>query len=227
MTMNEPQRMTPRRAALPLVVTAVLCALALGVGAAWLVPGLDAATDGSDIVSDAATGTGATLDVARGHGVAHDPRATAAIDRWMALGQVVGAASAAPPPGSLQDAVPDQVITIRTQGSNLEFVPAKLSAKSGTRVRVDYVNDGVLPHNFVILHDDSDLDALGSAAYDAEATGFVPLDQRDKLVAYTSLASPGTTVSVIFVVPDPGEYTFVCLFPGHYNVMLGTFRALR
>jgi len=102
-----------------------------------------------------------------------------------------------------------------------------VSLKTGTRVRVEYVNNGVLPHNIVVLRDEDDLDALGIAAYDAEATGFVPTDQQDKLIAYTALAAPGDTVSVTFVVPAPGEYTFVCLFPGHYNVMLGTLKALR
>jgi azurin len=30
-----------------------------------------------------------------------------------------------------------------------------------------------------------------------------------------------------FVVPDPGEYTFICLFPGHAQMMLGTLTARR
>jgi uncharacterized cupredoxin-like copper-binding protein len=121
----------------------------------------------------------------------------------------------------------DRTVTIRTSGSNLSFEPDAVSLKTGTRVRIQYVNDGVLPHNFVLLRSEDDLDDLGAAAYEAEATGFVPLDEKDKLIAYTALAAPGMTVTVTFVVPEPGEYTFVCLFPGHYNVMLGTLRALR
>lgn len=164
--------------------------------------------------------------IASGHGVAHDARAVAAIDRWLALGQPTGwsmVASAA----RRDDGPVDRTVTIRTSGSNLAFDPDQLSLKAGTRVRIQYINDGVLPHNFVVLKSEDDLDALGAAAYDAEATGFVPLDQKDKLIAYTTLAAPGTTVSVTFEVPSPGSYTFVCLFPGHYNVMLGTLRALR
>jgi azurin len=164
--------------------------------------------------------------IAGGHGVAHDARAVAAIDRWLALGQPAGLSMRAST-ASQDDGPVDRTVTIRTSGSNLSFDPDALSLKAGTRVRIQYINDGVLPHNFVVLKSEDDLDALGAAAYDAEATGFVPLDQKDKLIAYTTLAAPGTTVSVTFEVPAPGEYTFVCLFPGHYNVMLGTLRALR
>lgn len=161
----------------------------------------------------------ASHEVARAHGVAHDADAVRSIDRWHALGRPAGHAS------SMQGEV-DRVVTLRTTGSDLAFEPARLSLEAGTRVRLDYVNDGVLPHNFVLLKSEDDLDALGAAAYEAEATGYVPVDRADTLIAYTALAAPGTTVSVTFEVPAPGTYTFVCLFPGHYNVMLGTLRAL-
>lgn len=54
----------------------------------------------------------------------------------------------------------------------------------------------------------------------------MPLAHRDRLIAWSKLASSGQTVEITFTVPPPGEYTFVCLFPGHYNMMLGTLRAL-
>ena len=112
-------------------------------------------------------------------------------------------------------------------GSNLEFVPSRISAKNGARVTIRYVNEGTLPHNLVLLRDPEDLDTLGPAAYDAAETGYVPLAHRDLLIAWSDLASPGQTVEITFVMPPPGEYTFACLFPGHYNMMLGTLRSLR
>lgn len=120
----------------------------------------------------------------------------------------------------------DTVITLRTLGSTLEFTPARISAKHGTRVTIRYVNEGTIPHNWVLLYDEDDLDLVGPAAYDAAATGYIPMAEKDKLVAWTDLASPGQTVEVTFTVPPPGEYTFACLFPGHYNMMLGTLRSL-
>jgi len=122
---------------------------------------------------------------------------------------------------------PDTTITIRASSSTLEFTPTRVSAKAGTRLRIRFVNDGTLPHNVVVPKSDSDIDAIALAAYAAGETGYVPLAMKDKLVGWTALASPGEAVEMTFVVPAAGEYTYVCLFPGHSNSMLGTLRALK
>lgn len=122
---------------------------------------------------------------------------------------------------------PDTTITIRASGSTLEFTPASISVKTGLRVKLRFVNDGTLPHNVALPKSEDDLDAIATAAYQAGESGYIPPQHRDKLITYTSLASPGQTVEAEFVVPAPGEYTYVCLFPGHSNSMLGTLRALR
>lgn len=117
-------------------------------------------------------------------------------------------------------------ITIQTFGSNLAFEPTSFSAKAGTTVRIRYINEGTLPHNFVIARTDADIDALAAASPQAAESGHIPLELEDKMIAHTALASPGQTVEVTFTAPPPGEYTFVCLVPGHYNMMLGTFTSL-
>ncbi len=121
----------------------------------------------------------------------------------------------------------DTTITIRAVGSTLEFSPTHVSAKAGTRLRLRFVNDGTLPHNLVVPKSEDDIDALALAAYQAGETGYVPMDLKAKLVGWSTLASPGETVEISFVVPAAGEYTYLCLFPGHSNSMLGTLRALR
>lgn len=120
----------------------------------------------------------------------------------------------------------DTTITIRTTGSNLEFSPSRISAKAGTRVRIRYVNDGTLPHNIVLVKDEGDIDMLGMAAFQASKTDYVPLQHEERMIAHTELAVPGATVEMTFVVPPAGEYFFVCLYPGHYNMMVGTLRSL-
>ena len=122
---------------------------------------------------------------------------------------------------------PDTTITIRAASSTLEFSPTRVSAKAGTRIRIRFVNEGTLPHNLVVPKSDDDIDALALAAYAAGETGYVPMAMKDKLVGWTTLASPGESVEVTFVVPAAGEYTYVCLFPGHSNSMLGTLRSLK
>ena len=126
-----------------------------------------------------------------------------------------------------QQATADTTITIRASGSTLEFTPTRVSARAGARVRIRFVNDGTLPHNLVVPKSDDDIDGLAVAAYAAGETNYVPVEQKEKLLGYTTLASPGQTVELTMVMPAAGEYTYVCLFPGHSNSMFGKLRSLR
>lgn len=147
---------------------------------------------------------------------------------FVSLGVAAAALLPTVMPAVRQPRIPaDTTLVLRASGSTLEFVPARLSARAGTRVRIRFINDGTLPHNVVIPQNEDDLDALATAAYGASASGFVPLGDTAKLLAYSRLVSPGDTAELNFVMPAPGEYRYVCLFPGHSNSMLGTLRALR
>lgn len=149
--------------------------------------------------------------------------------RRIADGRILGAAvlmTVLAPGVTAQEAPPgDMVVELRSEGSLLAFLPDRLTLPAGARVTLRYTNDGSLPHNFVLLRDDGSLDDLAVAAYESAETGYVPEDGREDMIAFTPLVSPGETVEVTFVVPPPGEYTYVCLFPGHANMMLGTLRS--
>lgn len=120
----------------------------------------------------------------------------------------------------------DTTITIRASSSSLEFEPASIVVKQGRRLKLRFVNAGTLPHNFVLVKNEDDIDALAMAAMQ-EAGDYVPKDMRNRLLAFTTLASPGQTVEVAFVAPPAGVYTYVCLMSGHAAMMLGTLHSLR
>jgi plastocyanin len=120
----------------------------------------------------------------------------------------------------------DTTIVIRAGSSSLEYDPPTIAARAGTRVRLRFENPGTLPHNLVLVKNDNDIDDLAEEASRAGGN-YLPLAQKEKLIAYTTLASPGQTVEVVFVVPPAGAYTYVCLLTGHSNSMLGVLRALR
>lgn len=154
------------------------------------------------------------------------------ISAALSMGAVVVAAGAftllgaRPADARTGPAQADTVIEITTTGSNLEFSPSRISAKQGTTVTIRYTNNGTLPHNFVLVKDEGDIDVLGPAAFQAGDTDYVPLQHESRMYAHSPLAKPGETVEVTFEVPPAGEYFFVCLYPGHYNMMVGTLRSL-
>ena len=121
----------------------------------------------------------------------------------------------------------DTVIDVMAMGSTLEFETPEIAVKQGKRVRLRFMNHGTLPHNLVIAKSADDIDVLIAAASAAYKTGYVPVELKDRMIGYTTLASPGQTVEFDFVVPPPGEYTYICLISGHYTSMLGTLRSLK
>jgi plastocyanin len=119
----------------------------------------------------------------------------------------------------------DTTVTINANSSTLEFDPPSLALKQGMRVTLRFVNTGTLPHNFVLVRNEADIDALAAAAM-KQGGDYIPVALKAKLIAWTALASPGQTVETTFTVPPPGSYTYVCLMSGHANSMLGTLRSL-
>jgi plastocyanin len=117
----------------------------------------------------------------------------------------------------------DTTITIRANGTELMFDPATITLKQGTRVRMRFVNMGTFAHNFVIVRDENDLDEMIQRAHDA--TDNVPMSMKAKMIAYSNIAQPTRTVETAFVVPAPGDYTYVCLVEGHANTMVGRLRS--
>lgn len=118
----------------------------------------------------------------------------------------------------------DTTITLRAHGTELIFDPATITLKQGTRVRVRFANMGSFAHNFILVRDESDLDQLAERARDASEN--VPLSLKSKMIVYSNIAQPTQTVETSFVVPPPGEYTYVCLVEGHANTMLGKLRSI-
>lgn len=144
----------------------------------------------------------------------------------LAFAGILGLA-AGPRAGELAQGGVDTTVVIRASSTTLAFEPERISVKSGARVRIRFINQGTLPHNIVFVKDEADLDSLAAAAMRPTATGYVPLAMKDKMIAWSGLASPPDTMDLVFVVPAPGEYTYVCLMSGHANNMLGILRALR
>jgi uncharacterized cupredoxin-like copper-binding protein len=130
------------------------------------------------------------------------------------------------PPAALRaEGPPADTIFVGSRGPELAFYPDRVAGESGSVVVIHYENGGELPHNFVLVRDDGAIDVLVSAAYEAGDSGYVPLEMREELIAFSPLLSPGEAVDIEVTIPPPGEYTFICLFPGHSQMMLGTLRS--
>ena len=58
-------------------------------------------------------------------------------------------------------------------------------------------------------------------AMGANATKPLPEASMSDVIAATKLLGPGESETISFTAPEPGDYQFVCSFPGHFAMMRG------
>ncbi|TDE14658.1 PVC-type heme-binding CxxCH protein [Dyadobacter psychrotolerans] len=117
-------------------------------------------------------------------------------------------------------------ITLTAIEAKMAFDKKNITAPAGKSISLLFSNPDLMPHNVVIVKPRS-VQKVGEAA-DAMASlkdgferNFIP-DTKDVLFA-TPLINSGKTYRLNFKAPaQPGEYPFICSFPGHWRVMQGT-----
>jgi len=127
--------------------------------------------------------------------------------------------------------VVDQRIELKTMEHVLKFDKNEFTVKAGTLVEIHFENIDFMPHNLLIIKPGS-LDRVGEAAdamaRDPEAfeKNYVP-DIPDVLFN-TPILEIEETFTLRFTVPnEPGDYPFVCTFPGHWRIMNGIMRVVK
>ena len=111
----------------------------------------------------------------------------------------------------------------------MKYSVTSIPAKPGETLRIRLTSKGTLPkiamaHNVVVLKAGAKQIDFANAAAMAAATGYIPADMKDQVLAATTMAGPGETVEITFKVPTaPGTYPYMCTFPGHFAAgMRGT-----
>lgn len=116
--------------------------------------------------------------------------------------------------------------TVEIQADDkMRFDVTAFEAKPGQKVSVTLKNVGTTPkfsmgHNFIMLDRSVNVGNvqtfLDKASVQA-AHDYVPPDSKDVL-AHTKLLGPGESDTVTFNASFiPGEYLYLCSFPGHYS----------
>lgn len=120
---------------------------------------------------------------------------------------------------------PGEVRTVEIQvADNMRFSPALINARPGERLRVVLRNGGKMPktamaHNFVLLKRGTNPKSFVDKSSAAAEAGFIAPALNEQVMAATALVGSGETSEVTFEAPaQAGEYTFVCTFPGHFNL---------
>lgn len=124
----------------------------------------------------------------------------------------------------------DEVKVIEIVGQdNMRFDVDEIEAAAGETIRIKFTVKSDMPpaamqHNLAILDKDADVDAFVNASTSAKDNEYIAPDMEDQVVATTKMLAGGETDTIEFTVPEaPGNYEFVCTFPGHFMAgMKGT-----
>jgi azurin len=127
---------------------------------------------------------------------------------------------------------PSQELALTPDTVNPMAYAIKLfNVKAGQPVKLTFTNKAPLPlpHNVVVGKAGSK-DALMAIAMKLMTDpagltkGYVP-DETPDVIAHTKLVQPGQSETISFTCPTPGEYPYMCMFPGHSIMMNGIIKA--
>jgi azurin len=145
------------------------------------------------------------------------------------------AAAAAPPAA---DAKENKVV-IGVLPAVMQYDKKEFTVKAGEKVAILFINKACpLQHNLIILKPGTDA-AYGAAAdkliqSDAAAAlakRYAPDDPASLasvIAASTKLIGPGQNEVIKFTAPEtPGDYPYLCTFPGHRFLMKGVMKVVK
>lgn len=113
------------------------------------------------------------------------------------------------------------VVEIRSEGVELSYSVTEIRAKAGSILKIVYINDSDMSHNIVLVREEKDIRPVGIAALQAISNDWIPEKEMDRILAYSALAYSGDTVEVVFEVPPPGTYPYICTYSAHWTQMQG------
>ncbi|MEZ5041660.1 MAG: plastocyanin/azurin family copper-binding protein [Saprospiraceae bacterium] len=120
---------------------------------------------------------------------------------------------------------PDQSIELNSKAGML-FDKTLITVKAGSKVRLAFNNPDDMMHNFLLVKPgkaDEISEQAVALGLEGMEKGFIPVSED--ILYHTTLLTPNSNDVIYFVAPTvPGDYPYVCTFPGHSQSMRGVLR---
>ncbi len=119
------------------------------------------------------------------------------------------------------------VFVVKTVHEQMRYDTARLVVEPGKPFEVIFENVDQMPHNIVFVKPGTreqvgtQANTMSPTNLDKEGRSYVP-QKNDNIFAASKLLEPGQKQTLKIKAPSqPGEYEYVCTFPGHWPVMWG------
>ena len=119
-----------------------------------------------------------------------------------------------------------KVVRITAVKERMLYDVTRFEVKAGQPVKLEFINPDATPHNLVIVKpgtgEEVGLAATLMAADPETAKSGQYIPKTDKVLFHTKMVPPISGESLRFMAPtEPGEYPYICSFPGHWTIMKG------
>ncbi len=128
--------------------------------------------------------------------------------------------------GKILRALGVSVFVLRAVPEQMLYDQTLIVVEAGKPMSIVFINADAMPHNLVITAPGA-VEEIGTAAEkmppEADAHGRLYVPDSPKVLHATAMIEAGEQTKLSFTAPDePGEYQYVCTFPGHWRRMVGT-----
>ena len=111
----------------------------------------------------------------------------------------------------------------------MKYDTPNLTVKAGKKIKLTFANPDFMPHNIVLVNPGK-ADAVAMEALKLGANGFdlgfVPPGKE--IIWASKLLDHNTEEVIEFNAPSkPGDYPYVCTFPGHHIIMRGNMKVIK
>lgn len=137
-----------------------------------------------------------------------------------------GVVPAAAKPGAV-----DKVIVLKVVKDVMKYDRQLITAKAGTVIQIVLQNPDFMQHNLVLVKPKT-MEKVGAAAdklaLDPNGAKMQYVPKMSEVIQATPLINPGGKYTMTIKVPNaPGDYPYVCTFPGHWRIMNGVLRVTK
>ena len=146
---------------------------------------------------------------------------------WALIGLTVASSESEVPAWS---AKPDREITISMVPAKMAYDTTLLRVRPGEKIKLNLKNPDDLEHNLVLIQNDpkdpqGERFAAKCIELGAQGPKLAWTPDSPRVLARSGMVGPKKELEMFFEAPkEPGNYLYLCTFPGHSNLMRGTLK---
>ncbi|MRG45061.1 dehydrogenase [Chitinophaga sp. SYP-B3965] len=125
----------------------------------------------------------------------------------------------------------DRTIIVKVIKDVMKYDQQLITVKAGITIQFVFQNTDFMQHNFLLLKPNTK-EKVGAAAdklaQDPNGVKMQYVPKMPEILLSTPLVNPSGKFTATFKIPaTPGDYPYICTFPGHWRIMNGILRVVK